>query len=81
MDAAPLVLRSVVESNVEALVLVVVLICEFGITNINVWVDVIVDVELGGDGMTVTIAPLINPSHEYPRYEHCTSSGQQRAPH
>ncbi len=81
MDAAPLVLTSAVEANVEALVLVVALISEFSIVNIDVWVDVIVDVELGGDGKTVTIAPLMNPSHAYPRYAHCASSGQQRAPH
>ena len=78
MDAAPSVLMSVVESDVEALVSVVVL---NSIVDINVLVDVTVDVELGGDGMTVTAAPFINPSHAYPRYAHCASSGQQSTPH
>ena len=81
MDAAPLVLMSVVESDVESLISIGVLIFEFSIVDINVRVDVTVDVELGGDGMTVTSAPFINPSHAYPRYAHCASSGQQRTPH
>ena len=56
MNAASLEL---VESDVDALVLEVVLISEFTIVEISVRVDVIVDVVLEGDGMTVTIAPFI----------------------
>lgn len=63
MDAAPLVLMSVVESDVEALVLDVVRVSEFIIVEYNVRVDVTVDVELAGDGMTVMTAPFINPVH------------------
>ena len=61
MNAASLVL---VESDVDALVLEVVPNSEFTIVEINVRVDVIVDVVLEGDGMTVTIAPFIYPAHE-----------------
>lgn len=64
MNAASLVLLSVVESDVETLALEVVLISESTIVEINVRVDVIVDVELEGEGMTVTIAPFISPAHE-----------------
>lgn len=80
MDATPSVLMSVVESDVEALVSPVVLISDSIIVDLKVRVDVTVDVELGGDGMTVTIAPFISPSHAYPGYAHCASSGQQRTP-
>ena len=81
MDAALSVLMSVVESDLDAPVSVVVLIFEYGIVDINVRVDMTVDVELEKAGMTVETAPFMNPSHAYPVYTHCTSSGQQRAPH
>ena len=81
MDAAPSVLMSGVETDLEALVSVVVLILDSSIVDINVRVDVTVDAELERDGKTVTIAPLINPVHAYPGYAHCASSGQQRTPH
>ena len=64
MNAASSVLVSVVEADIEALVLEVVLISESTIVNNNVRVDVIVDVEPEGDGMTVTTAPFIYPAHE-----------------
>ena len=73
-DAVPSVLMSVVESDFEALVPVVVLIFEYGIVDINVRVDVTVGVELGGDELLVAAA-------QYPTYSHCESSGQQRTPH
>ena len=80
MDAAPSVLVSVIESDLEALVSVVVLIFEYGIVDINVRVEITVDVELDKAGNTVEVAPFMNPWHAYPVYAHCTSSGQQRAP-
>ena len=61
MNTASLVL---VESDVDALVLEVVLNTESTIVESNVRVDVMVDVELEGDGMTVTTAPFIYPAHE-----------------
>ena len=61
MNTASLVL---VESDVDALVLEVVPNTESTIVESSVRVDVMVDVELEGDGMTVTIAPFIYPAHE-----------------
>ena len=61
MNTASFVL---VESDVDALVLEVVPNTESTIVESNVRVDVMVDVELEGDGMTVTIAPFIYPAHE-----------------
>ena len=63
MNAAPSVLMSVFESDVEALVLEVVLVSEYIIVDDNVRVEVMVDVELEGDGKTVTVPPFIYPSH------------------
>ena len=61
MNTASFVL---VESDVDALVLELVPNTESTIVESNVRVDVMVDVELEGDGMTVTIAPFIYPAHE-----------------
>ena len=64
MNAAASVLMSVLEYDVEAVVLDVVLVSEFIIVDINVRVDVTVDVELKGDGTTVITPPFMYPVHE-----------------
>ena len=64
MNAAASVLMPVLEYDVEAMVLDVVLVSEFIIVDINVRVDVTVDVELKRDGITVITPPFMYPVHE-----------------